>query len=40
VNGFEVGYLQFPDNLPGWLRRLGMRANFTYVDSKGVTFST
>jgi TonB-dependent receptor len=35
VKGFEVGYSQFYDNLPGWLRGLGMQANFTYVDSQG-----
>lgn len=35
VQGFEVGYSQFYDELPGWLRGLGMQANFTYVDSKG-----
>jgi TonB-dependent receptor len=35
VKGFEIGYSQFYDNLPGWLRGLGMQANFTYVDSKG-----
>jgi TonB-dependent receptor len=35
VKGFEVGYSQFYDNLPGWLRGLGMQANFTFVDSKG-----
>jgi TonB-dependent receptor len=35
VKGFEVGYSQFYDELPEWLRGLGMQANFTYVDSKG-----
>lgn len=35
VKGFEAGYSQFYDNLPGWLRGLGLQANFTYVDSKG-----
>ncbi len=35
VKGFEIGYSQFYDELPGWLRGLGMQANFTYVDSKG-----
>jgi TonB-dependent receptor len=35
VRGFEIGYSQFYDELPGWLRGLGMQANFTYVDSKG-----
>jgi TonB-dependent receptor len=35
VRGFEVGYSQFYDALPGWLRGLGLQANFTYVDSRG-----
>lgn len=35
VKGFEIGYSQFYDELPGWLRGLGMQANFTFVDSKG-----
>ncbi|MDF3022066.1 MAG: TonB-dependent receptor [Steroidobacteraceae bacterium] len=35
VRGFEVGYSQFYDALPGWLRGLGVQANFTYVDSRG-----
>ena len=35
VKGFEIGYSQFYDELPGLLRGLGMQANFTYVDSKG-----
>jgi TonB-dependent receptor len=35
VKGFEIGYSQFYDELPGWLRGLGVQANFTYVDSKG-----
>jgi TonB-dependent receptor len=35
VKGFEIGYSQFYDNLPSFLRGLGMQANFTYVDSKG-----
>ena len=35
VRGFEIGYSQFYDGLPGWLRGLGMQANFTYVDSEG-----
>lgn len=34
VNGFEVGYQQFYDFLPGWLSGLGLQANYTYVDSK------
>jgi TonB-dependent receptor len=35
VKGFEVGYSQFYDSLPGFLKGLGMQANFTYVDSSG-----
>src|SRR5690606_15719939 len=33
--GVEIGYSQFFDGLPGWLRGLGAQANFTYVDSAG-----
>ena len=33
IRGFEVGYSQFFDFLPG----LGVQANFTFVDSKGGT---
>lgn len=35
IKGFEVGYSQFYDFLPSWLRGLGAQANFTYVDSRG-----
>ncbi|HET9861927.1 MAG TPA: TonB-dependent receptor [Steroidobacteraceae bacterium] len=35
VKGFEIGYSQFYDSLPGWFRGLGAQANFTYVDSSG-----
>ncbi len=35
VRGAEVGYSQFFDFLPGWLKGLGVQANYTYVDSKG-----
>jgi TonB-dependent receptor len=35
IKGFEVGYSQFYDGLPGLLRGLGLQANFTYVDSQG-----
>ncbi|QJE02009.1 TonB-dependent receptor [Massilia forsythiae] len=34
VKGFEVGYQQYYDGLPGWLRGLGVQANYTYVDSR------
>jgi TonB-dependent receptor len=35
VQGFEIGYQQFYDMLPGPLSGLGFQANFTYVDSSG-----
>lgn len=35
IQGFEVGYQQFYDRLPGWLSGFGLQANFTYVDSSG-----
>ncbi len=34
IKGFEVGYTQFYDFLPGLLSGLGAQANYTYVDSK------
>lgn len=33
IKGFEVGYQQFYDFLPGLLSGLGTQANFTFVDS-------
>lgn len=39
IRGGEVGYQQFFDFLPGWLKGFGVQANFTYVDSKGGTNS-
>lgn len=33
VKGFEFGYQQFFDSLPGLFSGLGMQANYTYVDS-------
>jgi TonB-dependent receptor len=36
IRGFEFGYSQFFDFLPGLLRGLGAQANFTYVDSIGA----
>jgi TonB-dependent receptor len=33
IRGFEVGYQEFFDFLPGWLRGFGVQANYTYVDS-------
>lgn len=38
IRGFEAGYQQFYDFLPGWLSGLGLQANYTYVDSD--TFDT
>jgi len=35
IQGFEVGWNQFFDFLPGWLSGFGMQANYTYVDSSG-----
>jgi TonB-dependent receptor len=35
IQGFEIGYQQFYDMLPGWASGLGFLANFTYVDSTG-----
>lgn len=35
VRGFEIGYQQFFDFLPGPLSGLGMQANYTYIDSDG-----
>lgn len=34
IRGLELGYHQFFDGLPGWLRGLGMQANYTFVDSR------
>lgn len=33
IKGIEVGYQQFFDFLPDWMRGLGMQANYTFVDS-------
>jgi TonB-dependent receptor len=33
IRGFETGYQQFYDFLPGWLKGLGLQANYTYIDS-------
>ncbi|WP_162312294.1 TonB-dependent receptor, partial [Pseudoxanthomonas broegbernensis] len=35
IRGYEVGYSQFFDFLPGWLNGFGVQANYTYVDSSG-----
>jgi len=36
VKGFEVAYQQTYDFLPGFLKGLGVNANYTHVKSKGV----
>lgn len=33
VKGAEIGYQQFYDFLPGWMKGFGMQANYTYVES-------
>ncbi len=33
IRGLEAGYQQFYDFLPGWMKGLGLQANYTYVDS-------
>ncbi len=40
IKGFEIGYQQTFDFLPGALKGLGLQANYTYVDSSGVPQST
>ncbi|MGN6375902.1 MAG: TonB-dependent receptor [Sphingomonas sp.] len=40
VKGFEVGYQQFFDFLPGLLSGFGVQANFTYVDSNAPSPAT
>jgi TonB-dependent receptor len=35
IQGFEVGYTQFFDSLPGWMSGFGVTGNFTFVDSSG-----
>ncbi|NML05693.1 TonB-dependent receptor [Sphingomonas sp. G-3-2-10] len=40
IKGFEVSYQQTYDFLPGFLKGLGLQANYTYVDSSGVPQST
>ena len=35
IKGFEIGYQQFYDFLPGALSGLGLQANYTFVDSSG-----
>jgi TonB-dependent receptor len=40
ITGFELAYQQVFDFLPGFLKGLGLQANYTYVDSSGVPQST
>ncbi|WNO52372.1 TonB-dependent receptor [Stakelama saccharophila] len=40
INGLELAYQQTYDFLPGILSGLGLSANFTYVDSSGVSNSS
>lgn len=40
VRGFELGYSQTYDFLPGALAGLGLTANYTYVDARGVRQAT
>jgi len=37
VTGVEVAYQQFFDFLPGVLSGLGVQANYTYIDARGVS---
>lgn len=40
IKGFELSYQQTYDFLPSFLSGIGLQANYTYVDSKGVPQST
>lgn len=40
IKGVEVSYQQTFDFLPGFLKGLGLQANYTFVDSSGVPQST
>lgn len=40
IKGVEISYQQVFDFLPGFLKGLGVQANYTYVDSSGVPQST
>lgn len=40
LKGFEVGYQQFFDNLPGWLSGLGLQLNYTYMDGDTTSVDT
>jgi TonB-dependent receptor len=34
IQGIEIAYQQFYDNLPGLLSNLGLQANYTYIDAE------
>ena len=34
ARGFELAYQQYYDNVPAWLKGIGVQASFTFVDSK------
>jgi len=34
IRGLELGYQQFYDFLPAWLRGFGLQANYTFIDSE------
>lgn len=40
IRGFEIAYQQVFDFLPGWMDGFGVQANYTYIDSEGVSQST
>jgi len=40
LQGFELGYQQFYDFLPGFLSGLGLQANYTYMDGTAVNLDT
>ena len=40
LKGFEVGYQQFYDFLPGFLKGLGLQANYTYMDGNTTNLDT
>jgi len=39
ARGFEIGYQQYFDKLPGWLSGFGVSGNYTYIDSKMSMYS-
>jgi TonB-dependent receptor len=40
VKGYELGYQQFYDMLPGFMSGFGVNANYTRIDSSGVAQSS